>query len=73
MAMADPGCGGGRPSASHMRLARTYGALVWQFACEHPALAVTCAAIALTLAPVQDVLLPHLYGEIVNAISGPGG
>ncbi len=54
-------------------LVHTYGGLVLEFAGEHPVLAITCALIALTLAPLQEVLLPHLYGRIVSAISAKGG
>ena len=57
---------------TRMQTVRVYGGLVLEFAKSHPVLAVTCSLIALSLAPVQEVLLPHLYGQIVTAISAKG-
>ena len=46
--------------------------LVAQFLREHPALSAANLAVAMTLAPVGDVLLPHLYGKLVAAIEKSG-
>ena len=48
----------------------TYSTLVAAFARENPWLSAGCIAIALTLAPIQEVVLPHLYGRIIEAITG---
>lgn len=58
-----------------LKVVSTYSWIVVEFSRENPLLSVACIVVALTLAPIQEVVLPHLYGKMINVISGknPGG
>ena len=42
--------------------------LSWEFCKEQPLLVVSNMVLALVLAPLGDILLPHLYGKLVTAV-----
>ena len=44
--------------------------LVLEFLEAHPGLTAANVALALVLAPLGDVLLPHLYGRLVSSVEG---
>ena len=46
--------------------------LVLEFSRAHPALTAANFGLALLLAPIGDVLLPHLYGRLVSAVERSG-
>jgi ABC-type multidrug transport system fused ATPase/permease subunit len=46
--------------------------LALEFVKSHPALSAANLALALALAPIGDVLLPHLYGRLVSRVERKG-
>ena len=49
-----------------------FAGMVVSFMREHPGLATANMTAALVLAPIGDVLLPHLYGRLVTAVDSGG-
>lgn len=53
--------------ATNVPISMTIPTVLWKFARENPA-SSALYMVTLALIPIQSVLLPHLYGRVVNAI-----
>jgi ABC-type bacteriocin/lantibiotic exporter with double-glycine peptidase domain len=45
--------------------------IIWDFLKGHKFLSIGTFLIALVIAPLHNILLPHLYGQFVNRLDGP--